>query len=58
MDQRRLPGGSSSDSLTRKDFLSSVCLLTINELYFDAGGSRPRMGSASAFVSCLDSHSD
>ena len=48
MGQRRLPEDSSSESLTRKDSLFSVCLLTINELHLDAGRSRRRMGSASA----------
>ena len=56
MDQRRLTEDSSSESLTGKDSLFSACLLTINELHFDAGRSRRKMGSASAFVSCLDSH--
>jgi hypothetical protein len=56
MDQRRLTEDSSSESVTGKDFLFSACLLTINELHFDAGRSRRKMGSASAFVSCLDSH--
>jgi hypothetical protein len=48
MDQRRLPEDSSSESLTRKDFLFSVCLLTINEFHFDAGRSRRRRADRDA----------
>lgn len=56
MDQHRRTEDSSSESLTSKDSLFSVCWLTMNELRSAAGRSRRRTGSASALVSCLDSH--
>ena len=56
MDQRRLPEDSSSESVTRKDFLISVWLLRINELHLDAGRSRRRLVRRLLFCLAFDSH--